>query len=280
MPCGPRHSVRPTPVGTSRRCTRGSRGGSSTTPTAGHFVDNARMARFVVGFADRYLDARAEPSTAAKCWRGCFDVAGDRSLLIVQHLLIAINAHVNFDLPQAVVQLVDDGAELAAIRPDFDAVNDILAATYDDLLGDLDRVTRWTAQGGGPRWRLDLQLQPARRPVIRRGGRRCASPPRTEPTRRVDIAQLDELGRRARVPRDAPVTTRAVARPAPSSARDPRPSTGDDGIARPVGVKNPVLSASDGRWLRMKQTGRWFGHSQRPRLTRCDRGDSHRRNRQ
>jgi len=158
---------------------------------AARFVDNERMARFVVGFADRYLDASAEPSTAPKCWRGAFDVAGDPSLLIVQHLLIGINAHVNFDLPQAVVRLVDDGAELAAIRPDFDAVNDILAATYDDLLGDLDRVTRWTgkaaARGGG--WIFNFSLRAARDQAWRAAVRLSAE---DEATRRVDIAQLDE----------------------------------------------------------------------------------------
>ena len=159
---------------------------------AGRFVDNERMARFVVGFADRYLDASAEPATAAKCWRGAFDVAGDPSLLIIQHLLIGINAHVNFDLPQAVVRLVDDGAELAAIRPDFDAVNDILAATYDDLLGDLDRVTRWTgkaaASGGGRIFNFSLRA--ARDQAWRVAVRLSAE---DEATRRIDVAHLDEL---------------------------------------------------------------------------------------
>ena len=186
---------------------------------AGRFVDNERMARFVVGFADRYLDASAEPATAAKCWRGAFDVAGDPSLLIIQHLLIGINAHVNFDLPQAVVRLVDDGAELAAIRPDFDAVNDILAATYDDLLGDLDRVTRWTgkaaASGGGRIFNFSLRA--ARGSGLARGrapqcGGRSNAPHRRRPSRRV--------GCRARVPRDASNTTRAVARPAAAAPRD------------------------------------------------------------
>jgi hypothetical protein len=159
---------------------------------AGRFADGVRMATFVVEFADRYLDARAEPSSAARCWRGSFDVAGDPSLLIVQHLLIAINAHVNFDLPQTVVRLVDGGAELAAIRPDFEAVNDILAATYDDLMGDLDRVTRWTskaAAGGGGRI-FNFSLRAAREQAWRAAVRLAAEP---EPARRDDLAVLDEL---------------------------------------------------------------------------------------
>ncbi len=79
----------------------------------------------------------------------------------------------------------------AAIRPDFDAVNDILAATYDDLLGDLDRVTRWTgkaaARGGG--LIFNFSLRAARDQAWRAAVRLSAE---NEATRRVDIAQLDE----------------------------------------------------------------------------------------
>jgi len=159
---------------------------------AGRFDDGARMAMFVVGFADRYLDARADTSSAARCWRGSFDVAGDPALLIVQHLLLGINAHVNFDLPQAVVSLVDSGAEIAAIRPDFEAVNTILAATYDDIIGDLDRVARWTskaaASGGG--WIFNFSLRAARDQAWRASVRLSAE---SEPARRDDLAFLDEL---------------------------------------------------------------------------------------
>ncbi len=159
---------------------------------AGRFTDGARMARFVVEFADRYFDARADPPAAAKCWRGSFDVAGDASLLVVQHLLIAINAHVNFDLPQTVVRLVDGGAGPVAIRPDFDAVNEVLADTYDEIMGDLDRVTRWTskaaAYGGGRVFNFSLRA--ARQQAWRAATRLAAE---TEAERRDDVAMLDEL---------------------------------------------------------------------------------------
>ena len=225
-------------MGTSLRCTRGSRGGSSTMPRLATSSTThgwrGSSSGSPTATSTRVLSRRRRRNAggAASTWPVI------RSLLIVQHLLIAINAHVNFDLPQAVVQLVDDGAELAAIRPDFDAVNDILAATYDDLLGDLDRVTRWTgkaaARGGG--WIFNFSLRAARDQAWRAAVRLSAEDDgdasrRHRPARRV--------GCRARVPRDTPLTTRAVARPAPSSARDARPSTSDDDIARPVGVKNP-----------------------------------------
>jgi hypothetical protein len=159
---------------------------------AGRFADAARMATFVDEFADRYLVARAEPSSAARCWRGSFDVARDPSLLIVQHLLIAINAHVNFDLPQTVVELVDGGAELTAIRPDFEAVNDILVATYGDVMADLGRVSRWTSRAavlGGGRV-FNFSLRAARAQAWRASVRLAAE---NEAVRRDDLAVLDEM---------------------------------------------------------------------------------------
>jgi hypothetical protein len=159
---------------------------------AGRFADAARMSRFVAEFADRYLDARGEPTSAARCWRGSFDVADDPSLLVVQHLLIAINAHVNYDLPQTVARLVDEGAEINSIRPDFDAVNDVLAETFDEIVGDLDGVTRWTskvaATGGGRLFNFSLRAarSQAWRAAVRLSGE-------TEAERRDDVAVLDEM---------------------------------------------------------------------------------------
>jgi hypothetical protein len=128
--------------------------------TAGRFHDAERMQRFVAAFAARYLTARADPVSAPRCWRAHFDTAGDAGLLVVQHLLLGINAHVNHDLAPTVVDLVDAGASLESIRPDFDAINDILADVYRDLTRDLDRVTRWTARadayGGGRLFRFSL----------------------------------------------------------------------------------------------------------------------------
>jgi Family of unknown function (DUF5995) len=128
---------------------------------AGRFDDGARMANLVSGFASRYLEAHADHAAAPDCWRAAFAVSGDARLLVVQQLLLGINAHVNFDLPQAVVALADGGPDLVSVRSDFDAVNDVLRETYDELLGDLDRVTRWTGRaataGGGHLFHFSLR---------------------------------------------------------------------------------------------------------------------------
>lgn len=123
----------------------------------GEFDDDTRMERFVDAFAQRYLHSLATPGP--RCWAVAAEAAPEAKMLVVQHLLLGINAHVNFDLPQTVVALAGPGA-LEPLRADFDAVNRVLAETYDELLGDLDRVTRWTgraaAHGGGRLFRFSL----------------------------------------------------------------------------------------------------------------------------
>jgi hypothetical protein len=115
----------------------------------GQFVDGERMDRFATTFADHYVRALRSAERRPRCWTAPFDVAADQRLLIVQHLVLGINAHVNHDLALAVVSVADEDGDLRSIRPDFDAVNDTLAAVYDDLLGDLDRVSRWVAPAAG-----------------------------------------------------------------------------------------------------------------------------------
>ena len=159
---------------------------------AGRFDDRQRMEAFVRGFASRYLDARRDAGDAPSCWRASFDVARDGRLLVVQQLLLGINAHVNFDLPQTVVAVAADASDLAPIRPDFDAVNGVLHDTYDELLGDLDRVTRWTgraaAMGGGHLFRFSLRE--ARDQAWRTATRLHATAPAG---RAVEVRALDEM---------------------------------------------------------------------------------------
>lgn len=159
---------------------------------AGRFTDSERMGTFVRGFAARYLDARNGPTAAPACWRASFAMTADASLLVVQHLLLGINAHVNFDLPQTVVDLVGETGDLTSIRSDFDGINAVLHDTYNDVIGDLDRVTHWTgkvaAMGGGHLFNFGLHT--ARDQAWRAAGLLHASAPDARPT---EVASLDRL---------------------------------------------------------------------------------------
>jgi uncharacterized protein DUF5995 len=129
---------------------------------AGTFEDGPRTDRFATVFASHYITAVRNRAGCSRCWQACWNVAADQRLLIVQHLLLGINAHVNFDLAQAVVEVADERGDLASIRHDFDLVNDVLADTYTDVIKDLDRVSRWVNSaarlGGGRAFNFSLKV--------------------------------------------------------------------------------------------------------------------------
>jgi hypothetical protein len=126
----------------------------------GQFGDGAGMAAFARAFAGWYLRPSTGEPPIPGAWRAAWDVAGDRRLLIVQHLLLGINAHVNHDLPQVVIDVADERGDLAGIRTDFDAVNRVLADTLPEVLRDLGRASRWVnlaaSSGGGRLFEFSL----------------------------------------------------------------------------------------------------------------------------
>lgn len=132
----------------------------------GHFEDGERMDIFATTFASYYIRAFRREIPRPRCWQASWAVATDDDLLIVQHLLLGINAHVNHDLPQAVIEVVGRTGDLAGARHDFNAINDVLAATSVGVLRDLDRVSRWVnevaALGGGRAFNFSLRVARAR----------------------------------------------------------------------------------------------------------------------
>jgi hypothetical protein len=119
----------------------------------GRFGNGTGMVEFARSFAGWYLRPSAGVEPIPGSWSAAWDVRDDRRLLIVQHLLLGINAHVNHDLPQVVIEAADQRGDLAGIRADFDAVNDVLADTLPEVIRDLGRASRWAnvaaAAGGG-----------------------------------------------------------------------------------------------------------------------------------
>ena len=154
------------------------------------FENGERMQRFATVFAGYSSAPRGR--TDARCWRAAWDVAGDPNLLITQHLLLGTNAHINHDLPQAVVEVAREDGDLQAVRTDFDAVNGILAATMDSVIRDLDTVSRWSneaaALGGGRLFNFSLLVARSR------AGTRPSGCTRWTARRRpLTSAQLDAL---------------------------------------------------------------------------------------
>ncbi|MBC8029594.1 MAG: hypothetical protein H7Z16_05740 [Pyrinomonadaceae bacterium] len=112
---------------------------------AGAFDDGPRMERLDVAFANRYLAAlesfrRDDPLSV--CWRVAFQTAGNYWPLILQHLLIGMNAHINFDLGIAAATIAP-GPELPALRGDFDRINNILGGMILKVRSNVEELSPW-----------------------------------------------------------------------------------------------------------------------------------------
>ena len=112
---------------------------------AGAFEDGPRMERLDVAFASRYLAAlqsfqQHEP--LSNCWRVAFQIAPRYWPLILQHLLIGMNAHINFDLGIAAAEIAP-GSALPALREDFDRINKILGGMILKVRSDVEEVSPW-----------------------------------------------------------------------------------------------------------------------------------------
>jgi hypothetical protein len=110
----------------------------------GDFADGARMARLVTTFANRYLaavDAAAAGGAGpARAWQAAFGAATRPHTMILQHVLVGMNAHINFDLPLAVLASAGGGS-IADLEQDFLAINGILAALLDPVQEVIDRFS-------------------------------------------------------------------------------------------------------------------------------------------
>jgi hypothetical protein len=106
------------------------------------FADGARMERLDVFFANRYLDAFEsyhQNKVTTTSWRAAFDAAEKRGPIVLQHLLLGMNAHIGLDLGIAAAQTVPP-SQLADLEPDFEKINSILSSLVNQVQDDLARI--------------------------------------------------------------------------------------------------------------------------------------------
>ncbi|WP_229673987.1 DUF5995 family protein [Nakamurella endophytica] len=134
----------------------------------GTFEDPDWVERWDVVFADLYLSAladhRAPGRAAPRPWRIAFAAPQDTPPL--RQVLLGINAHVNYDLPRALLALIpdedfDSPAVLERRRRDHERIDGVLAARVGAEDASL------TATSGGKSV-LDRLLQPLQRRASRR----------------------------------------------------------------------------------------------------------------
>lgn len=107
------------------------------------FEDGARMEKLDVLFANRYITAyrqwrNGEEPTAS--WKVAFEATERRQTLLLQHLLLGINAHINLDLGIATVETME-GSELSGMLGDFNSINVILSALSYGVMNDISRMS-------------------------------------------------------------------------------------------------------------------------------------------
>ena len=111
----------------------------------GFFDDSERMQRLDVAFATRYLmalEVYQHRRTPTLSWELAFDATAASRPIVLQHLLVGINAHINLDLGIAAAETAP-GAALPSLRRDFDRINEILAVLMGGIERDLAEISPW-----------------------------------------------------------------------------------------------------------------------------------------
>jgi hypothetical protein len=135
------------------------------------FVDPAWVERWDARFASLYLDALeafAAGRTVPGPWQVAFTAANEADLAPVRHVLLGMNAHINFDLPQAVVAVISptefaDSTVVARREADHKRVDALLAERVAAEDRELKKV-----EAPGSRSLLDWLLTPLNRMASQR----------------------------------------------------------------------------------------------------------------
>jgi hypothetical protein len=136
----------------------------------GGFRDPAWVERWDVAFADLYLDAIEDAEAGRRPpgpWAVAFGAgAGADGVAPLGHVLLGMNAHINYDLAQSLLAVIpsrdfDDPGVLADRHADHEHIDQVLVARVGAEDSELEALS-------GPRSRTDRLLQPLNRLATRR----------------------------------------------------------------------------------------------------------------
>ncbi|WP_425637466.1 DUF5995 family protein [Algoriphagus yeomjeoni] len=110
---------------------------------AGEFEDNPRMEKLDVLFAGRFIEAYdlwKLGQTPTESWSLAFEASTHSKHLVLQHLFLGINAHINLDLGISAAETM--GTEpIAEIQNDFNKINAVLAELVDGVKSNISKVS-------------------------------------------------------------------------------------------------------------------------------------------
>jgi len=134
-----------------------------------YFDDGPRMEQLDIIFASRYINAydayqKSEPVTAS--WEKAFDLSKKYWPIVLQHLLLGMNAHINLDLGIAAAEVMK-GKNINDLKGDFDKINKVLSSLVHEVQNDLAKVwptlkqlLKWT--GKADDFLVDFSMKIAR----------------------------------------------------------------------------------------------------------------------
>ena len=106
------------------------------------FDDNPRMTKLDIAFASRYLDAWENYSTGKKCsnsWYLAFEATKNDKLLIMQHIFLGMNAHINLDLGISAASIMPY-RKIVPLKTDFDKINSVIASINQNVQDSLSKI--------------------------------------------------------------------------------------------------------------------------------------------
>ncbi|MCR9141204.1 MAG: DUF5995 family protein [bacterium] len=113
----------------------------------GVFDDGSRVERLSVVLAERYFEAVGlfnQGGRPMRSWEIALRANRDFWLLVPQHILLALNAHINLDLAVATVASGPADA-LPKFRADFERMDRMLSELLEEVLQELRQI--WPALG-------------------------------------------------------------------------------------------------------------------------------------
>lgn len=106
------------------------------------FEDNPRMVLLDLAFAQRYLEAWDNYSNGIKCtnsWYIAFEAAQNKNLLILQHIFLGMNAHINLDLGISAASVMPY-RKINPLKKDFENINNVIASINQKVQDSLNKI--------------------------------------------------------------------------------------------------------------------------------------------
>lgn len=106
------------------------------------FEDGKRMITLDLAFATRYFEALDNYQNKKKCsnaWFTAFEASKNKELLIMQHIILGINAHINLDLGVSAASIMPY-RKVNLLQNDFNKINEVIASINQKVQDSLSKI--------------------------------------------------------------------------------------------------------------------------------------------